>query len=680
MYGPSEVTRTSWSDRILGALVSLPGMLAAQGVLLSTCIAMLVVSERTWDASSSSDASAQISKLREGYILLSEIEQLVLATIAAERRDRISEAHVIAFDHTARKIEQRIKLFQEGSAQSPFSVHQAAVVSSLKHLLTIIHEIQSQEFTDLSAFTNDLVAASHSADSQVLKLLSAEHESTVGTLQEKTAIMHSQQSVLEVFLVVLTVCGCGGLFLHRREFLERLALKEAKSRIQHMVSADTLTDLPNRNQFKKRLSLMLEERRQVALLLVDVTDFKSINEKFGHDAGDKILCRLADCLRFHSETAGGFAARLGGDEFALVVPDDDINHLNELVRSLLNAIETPYMYELKKIHVSACIGFATASQINSSAKASLDLLTRVADFALQNAKQRGRGQFMVYDEALEFRHRNQRAMLEELPVAIRTGHLKVFLQPKVALPSGEVLGFEALVRWDRNGQLLPPGEFIDLAEESGLVIDIDRYVLNRATKLVSQWNRKNGTDFYVAVNLSAHHFASDRIINDVEEALWNSGLPASQLILEITETVEMRDWTQASEIIQGLKGQGAKIAIDDFGTGFSSLAFIMAIDADELKIDRSLVDELETSQQARRLLGSVADIAGNLNLSVTVEGIETERQSEIVVKLGATTGQGYLFGKPKPGDEALCEATGELQVREKAKLIPQNPMSRRSQG
>jgi diguanylate cyclase (GGDEF)-like protein len=680
MIDPSEDTRSDWFDKVLGALSSLPGMIAVLGVFLSACVAMIVISDRSWDPSSKLDALLETSELREGYVLLSEIEQLVVLMIDAERGGGIQKEQAILVDQTAWSIRERIKSLQDHETELPFSLDHAAVVSALRYLLTIIRDIQGEEFTNLGLRTDDLVAASGVSITYILLLLDGLHGETVGALQEKSAIMSHQHLVLKVFVGFLAVGGCGVLVLLRREFLERRALKIAKSRIQHLVFSDTLTDLPNRTQFKERLGQILDDRRQVGLMLVDVVAFKSINENFSHDAGDAVLCHLADCLKFFGETAGGFAARLGGDEFALVVPDDDLGHLHELAQSLLKAIETPFVFNREKIDLSACIGVATASQISKLTKAVPDLLTRVADFALHNAKQRGRGHYMVYDQVLEDRHRNRRAMLEELPLAIRTGHLLVYLQPKVALSSGKVLGFEALVRWDRNGHVLPPGDFISLAEESGLITMIDQYVLNRATKLVGHWNREHGTDFYVAVNLSAHHFTSNKIILGVEEALWNSGLPASQLVLEITETVETRDWTQASETVQGLKALGAKIAIDDFGTGFSSLAFIMAIGADELKIDRSLVDELETSQQARRLMESVADIASNLNLAVTVEGIETTLQSEIVVNLGATTGQGFLFGAARPAEQALLEATKADEPRQKAFDVISMPAKHQTNG
>ena len=186
-----------------------------------------------------------------------------------------------------------------------------------------------------------------------------------------------------------------------------------------------------------------------------------------------------------------------------------------------------------------------------------------------------------------------------------------------------------------------------------MVVDVDTHVMNTAVSLLSDWNQAHDTELSVSVNLSALHFNNERIISRVEQAVWNSGLQPGLLTLEITETVEMRDWAQAQNIIQQLREVGARISIDDFGTGFSSLAYLLTIKANELKIDRSLVDEVETSRQARLVLASVLDIARNLDMHVVVEGIETEQQREIIHDLGGRYAQGYLFGRPMPPDEAL---------------------------
>jgi EAL domain-containing protein (putative c-di-GMP-specific phosphodiesterase class I) len=248
-------------------------------------------------------------------------------------------------------------------------------------------------------------------------------------------------------------------------------------------------------------------------------------------------------------------------------------------------------------------------------------------------------------------------MINELPQAIDNGELVVHLQPKVDLSEGTVYGLEALVRWNRNGHITPPANFVLIAEDSGSIVDIDRFVLNKETDYIAVWNKDHDSDYSVSVNLFALHFSSRRIIDWTRDALHRSGLPPHLLTLEITETLELRNWDLARPIIDELHALGCKIAIDDFGASFSSLAYLRTTKADELKIDRSLVEEIEHSEDARLLLSSVFDIAHNLNLVVTVEGIETEAQSIILQDMGAPHGQGYLFGKPRPPDEALNAAS-----------------------
>jgi EAL domain-containing protein (putative c-di-GMP-specific phosphodiesterase class I) len=316
-----------------------------------------------------------------------------------------------------------------------------------------------------------------------------------------------------------------------------------------------------------------------------------------------------------------------------------------------------FSFDGEMLKAGLCIGLATSTQLSEQMAVSPELLSRVTDFALYASKSRGRNEFTVYNRDLEKQFLERRAMINELPQAIDNGELVVHLQPKVDLSEGTVYGLEALVRWNRNGHITPPANFVLIAEESGSIVDIDRFVLNKETDYLAVWNKDHDSDYSVSVNLSALHFSSRRIIDWTRDALHRSGLPPHLLTLEITETLELRNWDLARTIIDELHALGCKIAIDDFGAGVSSLAYLRTTKADELKIDRSLVEEIEHSEDARLLLSSVFDIAHNLNLIVTVEGIETEAQSIILQDMGAPHGQGYLFGKPRPPDEALNAAS-----------------------
>ncbi len=239
-------------------------------------------------------------------------------------------------------------------------------------------------------------------------------------------------------------------------------------------------------------------------------------------------------------------------------------------------------------------------------------------------------------------------MIEELPNAIRSGALDVYLQPKVTLPDGVVYGFEALVRWNREGVMVPPDRFVSVAEESGLILELDRYVMRRATQVTADINAELGRSYSISVNLSALHFSGRRIVGWVQAALADSRLPPSLLTLEITESVELGDWRGAQATVEELRESGTRVSIDDFGTGYSSIGYLHAISADELKIDRSLVERIETCDKSRFLVDTVLDMAGNLGLDVVVEGIETESQARVIHQLGGNKAQGFLYGRPMP--------------------------------
>jgi EAL domain-containing protein (putative c-di-GMP-specific phosphodiesterase class I) len=348
---------------------------------------------------------------------------------------------------------------------------------------------------------------------------------------------------------------------------------------------------------------------------------------------------------------------VGGDEFAVVIPTDDLGCLNRLCRSILDAAATPVGVDGDMLDFTLSIGLATTTHAHESMCRTFEGLARVSDFALYASKTGGRGRYTVYDEKLETQFFKRRAMLEELPKAIENGELELFLQPKVKLSDGHIYGFEALARWRRGGQVVPPEEFILLAEESGLVVEVDNFILNRAAEVIAAWNQRMGTEYSVSVNLSTLHFNSQRIVQWVEHVLWRTDIRPDLLTLEITESTEMRDWEQARASMSHLRVLGCKFAIDDFGTGYSSLAYLKSMPADELKIDRSLVEEIATTEKARTMLASVLEIAQTLELDIVVEGIETLEQARIVRDMGAGAGQGFLFGHPLLHDQALEAAT-----------------------
>ncbi|MDE0852260.1 EAL domain-containing protein [Yoonia sp.] len=300
---------------------------------------------------------------------------------------------------------------------------------------------------------------------------------------------------------------------------------------------------------------------------------------------------------------------------------------------------------------SAIVNHITENEVRQ-----LSRLSRVTDFATHASEAGGGSPHAVYDGVLERKIVEHQTLPDELLGALANGHFEIYLQPKVKLPQETVYGFEALIRWNRNGHVITPNEFINVAEQSGFIVKIDEFVLTRATTFVSNWNFQHGTNYSVSVNLSALHFNSRRIVDRVQAALASSKLPPQLLTLEITETIELRDWKQVQSVIADMQKIGCHIAIDDFGSGFSSLAYLHATSADELKIDRSLIEDLATSEKAKSIFSSVLEIASNLDMEVVVEGVENSTQAAIVYELGALQVQGYHFGRPQPAVTSISAA------------------------
>ncbi len=654
MYGHGG--KTTRLDRVLDAFASRIGIFSVVGFLAVLGVAVGLYVQSVVTQLEENHEAFIGGEFRNGYTAISDIQRLVLVAQKAAEVSGMPPARAEEFSSAADILYVRTEYLKK--IERDFGSRSSArnSVAALETVINIADEAIANGFPDNPALVKALLENFDVARKHLVLFLDDMRRQQEAVLEAQTLAVHTQRNIVIANLMGLTLVGIAALMLLRREVLARRAREKAESDVAFLAYFDPLTQLPNRTQYQDRLAALLDDGQRVAMIHVDLDDFKIINDTFGHAAGDAVLFHVAGILSDNASNVGGFAARLGGDEFSLIVPDDNIPRLETLADAILRAVADPFRTDNELIQIGLSIGFATSTQISSYKLPTAETLSRVADFALYASKSNGRGRSTVYDQALEQRYLDRRSMLEELPAAIDNGDIHIFLQPKVNLTDGQVYGFEALARWMRNGAIVQPNEFISIAEENGMVIDIDNFVMQRAAELLSKWNHANGTEFSVSVNLSALHFNSRRIIQRVEDTLWTSLLPPHLLTLEITETVEMRDWAQAQNVIQELNELGSLISIDDFGTGFSSLAYLLTIKANELKIDRSLVAEVETSEQARLLLSSVLDIGKNLGMKVTVEGVENTRQRDIVFNLGARSAQGYYYGKPKPPEEALADA------------------------
>ena len=436
----------------------------------------------------------------------------------------------------------------------------------------------------------------------------------------------------------------GGWVATLEDITER---KRAEERITHLAHYDALTDLPNRAQFHERLSQELtriSEGEQLAVMYIDIDEFKSVNDTLGHLIGDELLKSVAISLS-HCVKATDFVARLGGDEFAVVqTAIKDQQEVSDLVARIYRSIRKPYECLGHQLTTDASVGIALAPQHGGD----LDQLLKNADLAMYAAKAAGRRTSRFFEPEMDARVKARRILEMDLRQAITEGGLEVFYQPCVSLSDDKITGCEALLRWRHPERgLIPPSEFIPVAEETGLISELGRWVLTTACLEAATWPGH----IKLAVNVSPVQFKDDTFALKVVAALAASGLPASRLELEITEAVLIRDDETALAILHQLRATGVRIALDDFGTGYSSLSYLQRFPFDKIKIDRCFVSDIADPDGSSSIVRAVVSIAAARNITTTAEGVETEEQRSLLRTFGCTEMQGYLFSPAKPAAE-----------------------------
>ena len=441
---------------------------------------------------------------------------------------------------------------------------------------------------------------------------------------------------------------------------EQNALRRSEELFRHQALHDSLTKLPNRPLFMDRLKHALDRvdrsTDEIAVLFVDLDNFKLVNDSLGHKEGDRLLVsvarRLRECLR-----PGDTLARFGGDEFVILLEDvAGVDEATEVAERLAGRLQAPVMLRGQEVFVKASIGIVSSSPDGRHTDPE-DLLSN-ADVAMYEAKKKGKAVYQVFHPDMGSRAAEHLQLAAEMNRAIERGEFRVHYQPLVELETGRTSEVEALVRWEHPERgLLPPGEFLPLAEETGLILPIGRFVLREACREARELQRRYPSEppLMLGVNLSARQFRQPDLIGEISETLEETGLDPRTLKLEITESVAVDDVESTVATLRELKEMGVVLAIDDFGTGYSSLAYIKRFPIDVLKIARPFVDGLGVDPEDTALVRATIAFAKALKLAVTGEGIETAEQLVQLRALGCDTGQGYYFAKPLPG-----EAVGEL--------------------
>jgi diguanylate cyclase (GGDEF)-like protein len=433
----------------------------------------------------------------------------------------------------------------------------------------------------------------------------------------------------------------GGWVATHEDITER---RRAEQQIAHLAHYDALTDLPNRVLFREQLERELERIKrgeQLAMLYIDIDEFKSVNDSLGHPVGDELLKAVASRLRSCVRDTD-FVARLGGDEFAIVQTDiGQPSDVMELVRRIYQAIREPYECLGHHVTTDASIGIALAPHDGTD----LDQLLKSADLAMYGAKADGRRTYRFFEAEMDARVKARRTLELDIRQAMADGAFELHYQPVVNLRSNAIVGCEALLRWRHPVRgMISPAEFIPVAEETGLISEIGDWALATACAEAMNWP----SDIRIAVNVSPVQFRSHAFSLKVVNTLATSGLPANRLELEITEAVLIRDDEATLNLLQHLRSMGVRIALDDFGTGYSSLSYLRRFPFDKIKIDRSFVDGITEADGSSAIVEAVINIASAQNMTTTAEGIETEPQREMLRDLGCTEMQGFLFSRPQP--------------------------------
>ncbi|HTG48662.1 MAG TPA: EAL domain-containing protein [Actinomycetota bacterium] len=463
-----------------------------------------------------------------------------------------------------------------------------------------------------------------------------------------------------------------GIVLNSRDVTER---KEFEEELQHQALHDALTGLANRALFPDRvqhaLDRQLRDGRPVSVLFMDLDDFKTINDSLGHAAGDQVLREIGVRLLGNLRTADT-AARLGGDEFAVLLEDGGEEGMTaaDVAERILSMMDEPFLLDGTEVFVRASIGISVAEP--GDVPESAEELLRNADVAMYLAKEKGKNRYQLFEPAMHDTALKRLELKAALQRALEHDEFRLFYQPVIELESGKVSGVEALIRWFHPERgMVPPLDFIPLAEETGLIVPIGHWVLKEACRYAAELQGRYplAEPLHMAVNLSARQVARTELVDEVREILTDTGLDPSTLILEITESVMIQDMDLAIARLTELKALGVQLAIDDFGTGYSSLNYVRRFPVDILKVDKSFIDGVTEGGESSALTAAVIELASILNLRPVAEGIERADQLQRLLELQCDLGQGFLFAKPLPDAELEPMLADRLQMAAEAAAL-----------
>ncbi len=448
-------------------------------------------------------------------------------------------------------------------------------------------------------------------------------------------------------------------------FHDITSIKTNERRLGYQVTHDPLTGLPNRkllgDHLLKAIAQANRNQTRLAVMFLDLDNFKNVNDSLGHQFGDLLLRdvaqKLIKCCR-----DGDTVSRFGGDEFVILLPtiQDTEPAAVRVALRILDSFQVPVKIKTWRLDIKTSIGISLYPNDGDSP----ELLLKNADMAMHEAKQKGKNSYAMFTKEMDTIVQ-RRIMLEgSIRNALDQGEFRVFYQPKVNIQTGAIVGMEALVRWQReDGEIIPPDEFIHVAEEIGLIVELGEWVLTTACRQTMLWHQQGHGHLGIAVNLSSKQFQNDRLLSQVQRKQDQFGLPENCLTLEITENIVMDDVESAITMMKQFRGLGIRLSIDDFGTGYSSLAYLRRFPINELKIDKSFIIDTPHDEEASNIVKSIVSLADHLNLKIVAEGVETMAHVEFLKTLGISTVQGYFYSKPLPATtfETLLTQTKNRQ-------------------